>query len=273
MSEGKGTNFFDKLKKDKKTRFEFIMAIWSGIIGIALVIGLFFVGKTFFFGKKVVDSGDLEEKPAVVTEQAVEAEETPAPYDSAIVSGNEEDFEDDEEDVDDNLKDAKVAYATTVVNLRSEAALTADVIAKLQTGDKVTIIEYGKEWTKVEINGTQGYVSTIYLSTKKPAEEPTATPAPRTTSAPKATATPKPTKRPKATKKPKATRTPATHSPSHTPQATQAPLETVAPEPTKVPEPTKAPEPTKVPEPTKAPEPTKEPEPEKTPDQSSAQEG
>lgn len=41
MSEGKGTNFFDKLKKDKKTRFEFIMAIWSGIIGIALVIGLF----------------------------------------------------------------------------------------------------------------------------------------------------------------------------------------------------------------------------------------
>lgn len=217
MSEGKGTNFFDKLKKDKKTRFEFIMAIWSGIIGIALVIGLFFVGKTFFFGKKVVDSGDLEEKPAVVTEQAVDAEETPAPYDSAIINGNEEDFQDDEEDVDDNLKDAKVAYATTIVNLRSEAALTADVIAKLQTGDKVTIIEYGKEWTKVEINGTQGYVSTIYLSTKKPAEEPTATPAPRTTSAPKATATPKPTKRPKATKKPKATRNPATHSPSHTP--------------------------------------------------------
>lgn len=71
MSEGKETNFFDKLKKDKKTRFEFIMAIWSGIIGVALVIGLFFVGKTFFFGKKVVDSGDLEDKPAVVTEQAV----------------------------------------------------------------------------------------------------------------------------------------------------------------------------------------------------------
>ena len=154
------------------------MAIWSGIVGIALVIGLVFVGKTFFFGKKVVDSGDLEDKPAVVTEQAVDAEETPAPYDSAIVSGNEEDFQDDEEDVDDDLKDAKVAYATTVVNLRSEAALTADVIAKIQTGDKVTILEYGKEWTKVEINGTQGYVSTIYLSTKKPAEEPTATPAP-----------------------------------------------------------------------------------------------
>lgn len=71
--------------------------------------------------------------------------------------------------------------------------MTADVIAKIQTGDKVTILEYGKEWTKVEINGTQGYVSTIYLSTKKPAEEPTATPAPRTTSAPRATETPKPT--------------------------------------------------------------------------------
>ena len=97
MSEGKGTNFFDKLKTDKKFRFEFIMAIWSGIVGIALVIGLVFVGKTFFFGKKVVDSGDLEDKPAVVTEQAVDAEETPAPYDSAIVSENEEDFQDAED--------------------------------------------------------------------------------------------------------------------------------------------------------------------------------
>lgn len=45
MSEGKETNFFDKLKTDKKFRFEFIMAIWSGIVGIALVIGLVFVGK------------------------------------------------------------------------------------------------------------------------------------------------------------------------------------------------------------------------------------
>ena len=154
MSEGKETNFFNKLKTDKKFRFEFIMAVWSGIVGIALVVGLVFVGKTFFFGKKVVDSGDLgDETPAVVTEQAIDAEETPAPYDSAIVSENEEDFQDDEEAVDDNLKDAKTAYATTVVNIRKEAALTADVIGKLQTGDEVKIIEYGKEWTKVEVNG------------------------------------------------------------------------------------------------------------------------
>lgn len=270
MSEGKETNFFNKLKTDKKFRFEFIMAVWSGIVGIALVVGLVFVGKTFFFGKKVVDSGDLgDETPAVVTEQAIDAEETPAPYDSAIVSGNEEDFQDDEEAVDDNLKDAKTAYATTVVNIRKEAALTADVIGKLQTGDEVKIIEYGKEWTKVEVNGTQGYVSTIYLSTKKPAEEPTTTAAPRTTSAPKATATatPKPTKRPKATKKPKVTKRPATHAP------TQEPQETQAPEITKAPEPTKAPDPTKAPEPTKAPDPTKAPEPEKTPEQTSPQEG
>ena len=245
MSEGKGTNFFDKLKADKKFRFEFIMAVWSGIVGIALVIGLVFVGKTFFFGKKVVDSGDLgDEKPAVVTEQAIDAEATPAPYDSAIVSGNEEDFQDDEEEVDDDLKDAETAYASTVVNIRKEAALTADVIGKLQTGDEVKIIEYGKEWTKVEVNGTQGYISTIYLTTKKPAEEPTVTAAPRTTSAPKVTATvtPKPTKRPKATKRPKVTKQPATHTPAHQLQETQAPEPTVVPEPTKAPEPEKTPE-------------------------------
>ena len=42
MSEGKGTNFFDKLKTDKKFRFEFIMAIWSGIVGIARVFDTLF---------------------------------------------------------------------------------------------------------------------------------------------------------------------------------------------------------------------------------------
>ena len=157
MSDGNGTNYFDKLKTDKKFRFEFFMAVWSGIVGIALVVGLVFVGKTFFFGKKVVDSGDLgDETPAVVTEQAIDTEETPEPYDSAIVNGNEEDFEDEEEEADDDLKKAKTAYASTVVNIRKEPALTADVIGKLQTGDEVKIIEYGKEWTKIEINGTQG---------------------------------------------------------------------------------------------------------------------
>ena len=257
MSEGKGTNFFDKLKGDKKTRFEFIMAVWSGIVGIVLVVGIAFVVKIFFFGQKAIDSGELaENQPAVVTEQAVDADETPAPYDSAIISGNEEDFQDEEDVEDEELKEAKTAYATTVVNLRSEPALTASVIGKLQAGDEVTIIKYDKEWTQVEVNGTQGYVSTIYLSKKKPAEEPTvATSAPtKATATPKVTSTPKPTKRPKATKKPKKTERPATIEPTTAPQETEAPKPTVTPEPTKAPDPTKAPEPTKIPEPEKTPE-------------------
>lgn len=254
--------FLDKLKRDKKFRFEFIIGIWSGIISVILVVALVFITKIFVFDKNTIDSDEMADNtPAVTTEQAVTATETEPPYTSAIVNGNEEDFEDEEDTEDAELKNADKAYATTIVNLRSEPALTASVIGKLQTGDEVQILEYGKEWTKVSYNGTEGYVSTIYLSTRKPAEEPTATTAPKTT--PEPTAKPKKTKKPSATKKPKPTKKPVitskpvvvTPEPTEQPQPTQPPVETIKP----TPEPVK-PTPTPVDPPeTEAPETSSEP--------------
>ncbi len=243
MSEDK-QKFSDKFKNDKKFRFEFFIGIWTGIVSVILLVGIIFVGKTFIFGNHSIDSEEAEEEiPPVVSETAVEPEETEAPYTSAIVSGNEEDFDEEEEDEEDDLKTAKTAYATTVVNVRSEPSLTATVITKLKTGEEVKILEYDKEWTKISIHGTEGYVSTIYLSTTKPEKEPVATAAPKKTAAP----TPKPTKKPRATKKPKKTKRPVkTEKPvekTPVPQPTAAPTEPPTPEPTKPP----APEPTNPP--------------------------
>lgn len=244
MSEENKQKFTEKLKTDKKFRFEFIVGIWSGIIACVLLVALVFVAKIYIFSDKSIDSDEIaDETPAVVTEQAVEPEKTDPPYDKAIISGNEEDFDDDENDEEmEGLKSAKTAYAATVVNMRSEASLTASVITKLNAGDEVDILEYGKEWTKVSHDGKEGYVSTIYLSTRKPVSEPTSAPK-ITTTTPKPTLAPKPTKtpKPKKTKKPIKTHKPVkTQEPTDPPEPTPAPTE--PPKPT--PAPTEPPKPT-----------------------------
>ncbi len=220
MSAENKQKFTEKLKTDKKFRLEFIVGIWSGLIACVLLVALVFIAKIYIFSDKSIDSDEIvDETPAVVTEQAIEPEKTNPPYKSAIISGNEEDFNDDENDEEiEELKSAKTAYATTVVNLRSEASLTASVITKLDAGDEVDILEYGREWTKVSFNGKEGYVSTIYLSTRKPVSEPTYTPK-VTAAKPKPTVTPKPTKSPKPTPAP-------TEPPKPTPVPTEPPQTT-----------------------------------------------
>lgn len=252
MSEENKQKFTEKLKTDKKFRFEFIVGVWSGLIACVLLVALVFVAKIYIFSDKSIESDEIaDETPAVVTEQAVEPEKTDPPYNKAIISGNEEDFEDDEDDEEtEGLKSAKTAYATTVVNLRSEPSLTASVITKVAAGDEVDILEYGKEWTKVSYDGKDGYISTIYLSTKKPVSEPAATPkitttTPKPTVAPRATKTPKPrkTKKPVKTHRPVRTQEPAdptepTTVPTEPPKPTPAPTEPpkLTPAPTEPPQ-------------------------------------
>lgn len=265
MKEEKQQKFIDKLKNDKKFRFEFIIGIWSGLIACMLVVALVFVGKIFIFGDNSIDSDEQpEEVPSVVTEQAVEPIPTNPPYEDAIIHGNEEDFEDLEDESDEELSSAKSAYATTVVNLRSEPSLTSSVITKLQKGDQVDVIEYGKEWTKVSYQGNDGYVSSIYLSTQMPSPDPTAAPRVAATARPVVTAAPTPkvkeTAKPKKTKKPVRTEDPVEEEEDE-PVITEKPVQTQAPAPTNPPVQTQAPAPTNPPVQTQAPAPTEEPQP------------
>lgn len=260
MSEENQEKFSQKLKNDKKFRFEFIIGIWSGVISLMLVVALVFVTKYFILNDNSIESDDVvEETPVTTTAQAVTVRETEPPYDNAIINGNEEDF-DDEEEEGDELKAGEKAYATTVVNVRSNPSLTASVLGKLQKGQEVTVVEYDKEWTKISYNTSEGYVSSIYLSATKPEKEPTVSSAPKTT--PKPTKTPKPEK----TKKPVKTK-----KPPKTPKPTQAPPQvTTAPEPVTTPAPTEPPAPQPTQEPPKTPAPTEPPAPTESSEQTAS---
>ncbi len=50
------------------------------------------------------------------------------------------------------------------LNLRQEASLTAKVLGQFPTGTLVEVVEDGKDWCKVQVNGKSGYMMTKYLT-------------------------------------------------------------------------------------------------------------
>ena len=49
------------------------------------------------------------------------------------------------------------------VNLRASANMTASVLARIPSGRTATVLVPGTDWTKVQYNGTTGYVMTYFL--------------------------------------------------------------------------------------------------------------
>ena len=49
------------------------------------------------------------------------------------------------------------------VNFRSGASLNASVISTVPVGTKITVLSKGTDWTKTEIDGVTGYISTWFL--------------------------------------------------------------------------------------------------------------
>lgn len=130
MSEGKQQKFGEKLKHDKKFRFEFIVGIWTGLISIFLIVAVFKVGGVYLAASNdTVETDEVtDDSPVLVSEPAFEAdepEETKRPYESAIINHNEEDFMNEEDEEDEDLKTAETAYATAVVNLQRTRAHSA----------------------------------------------------------------------------------------------------------------------------------------------------
>ncbi|MDD3335326.1 MAG: SH3 domain-containing protein [Eubacteriales bacterium] len=50
------------------------------------------------------------------------------------------------------------------LNLRQEASTSAKVLGQYPTGTWMTVIEEGTDWTKVKVNGVEGYVMSKYLA-------------------------------------------------------------------------------------------------------------
>ena len=49
------------------------------------------------------------------------------------------------------------------VNFRKGASLNAEVISRIPVGTKIKVIEKTTDWTKTEIDGVTGYISTWFL--------------------------------------------------------------------------------------------------------------
>lgn len=74
-------------------------------------------------------------------------------------------------------QETKVAYIKyDTVNLREKASTSSKSLAKLKLNDEVTVLEkVNSVWSKVEVDGKTGYISTDLLSDKKQVEETTDT--------------------------------------------------------------------------------------------------
>lgn len=264
MNENK-EGFFSKMKTAENRGFEITMFIISIAISIGMLLS---VGLLIYFwnsgGTEVAEEEDTGGS-VVVSESAIEATAEPSatPYDNAIIS----DYQEDDDSYDKDLLDQDYGYTTSVVNLRTEPALTATVAVKVPSGTKVKLIKMQKdEWMKVEYEGTTGYIKAMYLSASKPV--PIQTVVPVTTEAPTATRRPtvtaKPTKKPQKTKKPAATKKPKpTVEETEEPIETEEPVVTEAPPATEEPVVTEAPKPTNPPA-TEAPAVTEAAKPEET---------
>ena len=62
------------------------------------------------------------------------------------------------------VKAATATVTTDRLNLRKEASTDAEIIEKLNSGDKVEVLSQEEEWYQVKHNDNSGYVSSKYLS-------------------------------------------------------------------------------------------------------------
>ncbi|MBO6233598.1 MAG: C40 family peptidase [Clostridia bacterium] len=63
----------------------------------------------------------------------------------------------------------KTMYVNSdVINLRSDASTSSNSLAKLNKATEVTVIGEENGWSKVKVNGKEGYVASRLLSSKKP---------------------------------------------------------------------------------------------------------
>ena len=49
------------------------------------------------------------------------------------------------------------------VNFRSGASLNSSVLSTVPVGTKISVLDKGTDWTKTEIDGKTGYISTWFL--------------------------------------------------------------------------------------------------------------
>jgi len=104
------------------------------------------------------------------------AEVTKTEEDKKDVEENKEEEKQEEEKKEEEKKEeekkeklSKIEYiSVSTVNLREKADTSSKILEKLSMNTKVTVVEETADgWSKVEVSGKTGYISSKYLSTKK----------------------------------------------------------------------------------------------------------
>ncbi len=111
----------------------------------------------------------------------------------------------------------EAVWATGNVNVRTDASASAEKVATVKKGEKLTrtgVLSNG--WSRVEYKGKDRYIASDYLTTKNPAKAQT-----KATEKKETKATKKETKESKATKETKATETKATETKATETKATE----------------------------------------------------
>ena len=66
------------------------------------------------------------------------------------------------------ISDPVAMYTTSRVNLRSEADIESEILEVIGRNTEVEAFSQSGEWTKVEVDGNEGYISTEYLTEEEP---------------------------------------------------------------------------------------------------------
>lgn len=84
---------------------------------------------------------------------------------------NNEDAENqDEEEQPEETIEATMYVNSEIVNLREEASISSQSLARLTKGTEVTVHSNSNGWSKVTVDGVDGYISSALLSDRKPEE-------------------------------------------------------------------------------------------------------
>lgn len=122
--------------------------------------------------KSQVEADPTANVKEVVGNQAEQATQAPEEKSNVAVSNEKKDVvEEEKETVTEKRETVYVTEAD--VNLRKEATTASEVIKQLAANTQLTRIGMDDEWSKVEIEGEQGYVYNTYLTTERPKEETT----------------------------------------------------------------------------------------------------
>ena len=77
---------------------------------------------------------------------------------------NKEEETKKQEEAEKNETETTKYISTDIVNVRKKANKDSEIIKKLVKNAKVTVVSTSNGWSKIKINGTEGYISSEYLS-------------------------------------------------------------------------------------------------------------